>query len=130
MSAFTIPVRVYYEDVDIGGVVYYVTMFVVGEVKVATADGLVVPTKAVYLRGELDPSLARLHNRVEDHPEAPKRKPRRPRKAKQLPAIFEDPMLPGLGVDAALETPRPPTSHPAPPSANDPLAPNTAATEK
>lgn len=85
---------------------------------------------AVYLRGELDPSLARLHNRVEDHPEAPKRKPRRPRKAKQLPAIFEDPMLPGLGVDAALETPRQPTSHPAPPSANDPLAPNTAATEK
>lgn len=64
---------------------------------------------AVYLRGELDPALARLHNRMDEHPEAPKRKKRRERKAKQLPAIFDDPMLPGL------ETPPPPTSHPAPP---------------
>lgn len=72
---------------------------------------------AVYLRGELDSSLARLHNRLEDHPEAPKRKTRRPRKAKQLPAIFEDPMLPGL-EDGALP---PPTSHPAPP--DEPPAP-------
>lgn len=67
---------------------------------------------AVYLRGELDPSLSRLHNRMDEHPEAPARKKRRPRKAKQLPAIFEDPMLPGLDADAV---PPPPTSHPAPP---------------
>ncbi|MBN8606319.1 MAG: PhzF family phenazine biosynthesis protein [Caulobacterales bacterium] len=77
---------------------------------------------AVYLRGELDSSLARLHNRVEDHPEAPKRKKRRERKAKQLPAIFEDPMLPGL------ENPSPPTSHPAPPE--EPPAPRIVVSEK
>lgn len=65
---------------------------------------------AVYLRGELDPALARMHNRLEAHPEAPKRKKRRVRAAKQLPAIFDDPMLPGLEV-----APSPPTSHPAPP---------------
>jgi PhzF family phenazine biosynthesis protein len=75
---------------------------------------------AVYLRGELDPSLSRLHNRIEDHPEAPKRKKRRARKAKQLPAIFEDPMLPGLEDGSAnSEELRPPTSHPAPPSEDD-----------
>ncbi len=81
---------------------------------------------AVYLRGELDPALGRLHNRLEEHPEAPKRKKRRARKAKQLPAIFEDPMLPGLdaqGVSEAsppsTEEKRPPTSHPAPPEEGD-----------
>ena len=71
---------------------------------------------AVYLRGELDPSLSRLHNRMDEHPEAPPRKKRRPRKAKLLPAIFEDPMLPGLDADAP---PPPPTSHPAPPQDGD-----------
>ncbi len=55
---------------------------------------------AVYLRGELDASLARLHNRTGEEPEAPRRKTRRARKAKQLPAIFEDPMLPGLSERA------------------------------
>lgn len=70
---------------------------------------------AVYLRGELDNSLARLHNRLDAHPEAPQRKKRRSRKARQLPAIFEDPMLPGLDFDAAPAPPPPPTSHPAPP---------------
>ena len=74
---------------------------------------------AVYLRGELDPALARIHNRIEEHPEAPKRKKRRARKAKQLPAIFEDPMLPGLeGEEARL-----PTSHPAPPDTSAPPLP-------
>lgn len=77
---------------------------------------------AVYLRGELDPALARLHNRLEEHPEAPKRKKRRERKAKQLPAIFEDPMLPGLDA-----VPPPPTSHPAPPE--EPPAPRIVVTE-
>jgi PhzF family phenazine biosynthesis protein len=80
---------------------------------------------AVYLRGELDPSLARLANRVDEHPEAPPRKKRRPRKARQLPAIFEDPVLPGLealSAPASASPPpgeelRPPTSHPAPPDA-------------
>jgi hypothetical protein len=73
---------------------------------------------SVYLRGELDSSLARLHNRLEEHPEAPRRKKRRTRKAKQLPAIFEDPMLPGLDGDIAPapEPLPPPTAHPAPPS--------------
>jgi PhzF family phenazine biosynthesis protein len=77
---------------------------------------------AVYLRGELDPALARMHNRVEAHPEAPKRKKRRARAAKQLPAIFDDPMLPGL--EAA---PPPPTSHPAPPEGD---APRSVVSEK
>ena len=95
---------------------------------------------AVYLRGELDPSLARLHNRLEDHPEAPKRKKRRARKAKQLPAIFEDPMLPGLEADGAVEAApppapaeelRPPTSHPAPPDeTTEPAAPRIVVTGK
>lgn len=80
---------------------------------------------AVFLRGELDSSLARLHNRIDAHPEAPQRKKRRARKAKQLPAIFEDPMLPGLEMEATSvaeptplaesAAPPPPTSHPAPP---------------
>ena len=63
---------------------------------------------AVYLRGELDPSIARLHNRTAEEPEAPARKKKRARKA--LPAIFEEPMLPGIDTP-----PAPPTSHPAPP---------------
>lgn len=79
---------------------------------------------AVYLRGELDSSLARLHNRLDEHPEAPARKKRRARKAKQLPAIFEDPMLPGLDLDAAPQPPPPPTSHPAPPEAVEPAHEN------
>ncbi len=86
---------------------------------------------SVYLRGELDPSLARLHNRLEEHPEAPKRKKRRARKAKQLPAIFEDPMLPGLEDGAAQEDTRPPTSHPAPPADDDaPPPPRIVVTER
>lgn len=90
---------------------------------------------AVYLRGELDGSLARLHNRLEAHPEAPKRKQRRARKAKQLPAIFDDPMLPGLEPDAggegtnSAERLRPPTSHPAPPEeASEPAPPRIVMT--
>jgi PhzF family phenazine biosynthesis protein len=79
---------------------------------------------AVYLRGELDSSLARLHNRLDEHPEAPKRKKRRPRAAKQLPAIFEDPMLPGLET-----APPPPTSHPVPPEAAEPPLPRIIVTE-
>jgi PhzF family phenazine biosynthesis protein len=73
---------------------------------------------AIFLRGELDPSIGRIHNRMDAHPEAPQRKKRRARAAKQLPAIFEDPMLPGLEVEAAPAEPTPlvpPTSHPAPP---------------
>jgi len=93
---------------------------------------------AVYLRGELDSSLARLHNRLEEHPEAPKRKTRRARKAKQLPAIFEDPMLPGLEPEGVVEANppsspaeqlRPPTSHPAPPAeAGEPTPPRIVVT--
>lgn len=78
---------------------------------------------AVYLRGELDGSIARLHNRAAEEPEAPQRKKRRGRSA--LPPIFEDPILPGLGLErpaapgqpAADQPPPPPTSHPAPPEA-------------
>jgi len=82
---------------------------------------------SVYLRGELDPALARLHNRLEEHPEAPKRKKRRARRAKELPAIFEDPMLPGF--DGADQPPPPPTSHPAPPETNEPPAPRIVVTK-
>ncbi|MBC7769574.1 MAG: PhzF family phenazine biosynthesis protein [Phycisphaerales bacterium] len=89
---------------------------------------------SVYLRGELDDSIGRLHNRVESHPEAPQRKKRRPRKAKQLPAIFEDPMLPGLEEEAAVPAeptpPPPPTSHPTPPETNAPPAPRIVITGK
>ncbi|MBL8538171.1 MAG: PhzF family phenazine biosynthesis protein [Hyphomonadaceae bacterium] len=51
---------------------------------------------SVYLRGELDASIARLHNRAAEEPEAPRRKRRRARTARQLPAIFDEPILPGL----------------------------------
>ncbi len=70
---------------------------------------------AVYLRGELDGSIARLHNRAAEEPDAPKRKKRRARTA--LPPIFEEPILPGLEPTpiARVEDTRPPTSHPAPP---------------
>lgn len=70
---------------------------------------------AVYLRGELDSSIARVHNRAAEAPEAPQRKRRRERQA--LPPIFEDP-IPSTHAPAspALEpAPSPPTSHPAPP---------------
>lgn len=70
---------------------------------------------AVFLRGELDPAVARLNNR-EEEPEAPRRKPRRAKKARQMPALFEEPLLPGLNGDA----PPPPTSHPAPPDGDLP----------
>jgi PhzF family phenazine biosynthesis protein len=76
---------------------------------------------AVYLRGELDPSIARLNNRSEE-PEAPKRKRRRTRKEQALPAIFDEPMLPGL--DGAP----PPVSHPVPPEAEEPPAPRIVVT--
>jgi PhzF family phenazine biosynthesis protein len=80
---------------------------------------------SVYLRGTLDPSIARLANRIEE-PEAPQRKKRRARKAKQLPAIFDEPLLPGLDgavSPAEASAPPPPTSHPAPPAEDDHPAP-------
>ncbi len=80
---------------------------------------------AVYLRGELDAALTRQHNRIGEHPEAPQRKKRRARKAKAMPAIFEDPMLPGLEAEAP---PSPPTSHPAPPTGDEPPAPRIVVT--
>lgn len=58
---------------------------------------------AVYLRGELDSALTRLHNRLEEHPEAPTRKKRRSGRAKKLPALFEDPLLPGFEPAPAPE---------------------------
>jgi predicted PhzF superfamily epimerase YddE/YHI9 len=83
---------------------------------------------AVYLRGELDPSISRLHNRAAEEPEAPKRKKRRGKNA--LPPIFEDPVLPGLEPAPPPREeapPRPPTSHPAPPP--EPPAPRIVVTE-
>lgn len=77
---------------------------------------------SVYLRGELDASIARLTNRVEA-PEAPQRKRRRARRAKQLPAIFEDQMLPGLEPAPPADGAPPPTSHPAPPAEVETHAP-------
>jgi PhzF family phenazine biosynthesis protein len=78
---------------------------------------------AVYLRGELDSSIARLHNRGAEQPEAPKRKRRRSRKEQAaLPAIFEEPLLPGLGGAP------PPVSHPVPPEAEEPPAPRIVVT--
>jgi len=87
---------------------------------------------AIFLRGELDPSIGRIHNRIDSHPEAPQRKKRRSRSAKALPAIFEDPMLPGLEVESAPAEPTPlapPTSHPAPPEEREaPPAPRIVVT--
>jgi PhzF family phenazine biosynthesis protein len=72
---------------------------------------------AVYLRGELDSSIARLANRVEE-PEAPRRKKRRTRRT--LPAIFDEPQLPGLepapAPQVAPAVVPPPVSHPTPPA--------------
>lgn len=85
---------------------------------------------AVYLRGELDGAVARLHNRPLEEPEAPRRKKRRARKAAQLPPIFEDPMLPGLDGPAEIPAPPPPTSHPAPPTEDEgPPPPRIVVTE-
>lgn len=90
---------------------------------------------AVYLRGELDGAIARLHNNPDAEIEAPRRKKRRSRKVAQLPAIFEEPLLPLPGLDAAPaavtdETPMPPpTSHPAPPEMDEPPAPRIVVTE-
>lgn len=92
---------------------------------------------AVFLRGELDDSLARQHNRIDAHPEAPQRKKRRARRAKQLPAIFDDPMLPGFETEATTTVaeptppnpaPPPPTSHPAPPEDQTPPLPRIVVT--
>ncbi len=55
---------------------------------------------AVYLRGELDASVARLHNRLETAPEAPRRKRRRARKEAKLAPIFDEPLLASLHVSA------------------------------
>jgi predicted PhzF superfamily epimerase YddE/YHI9 len=77
---------------------------------------------SVYLRGELDSSIARLSNRVEA-PDAPQRKKRRVRRAKQLPAIFGDQLLPGLEPASSEAAPPPPTSHPAPPAEVETHAP-------
>jgi len=92
---------------------------------------------AVFLRGELDDSLARQHNRVDAHPEAPQRKKRRARRVKQLPAIFDDPMLPGFDTETTTTVaeptppnpaPPPPTSHPAPPEDQTPPLPRIVVT--
>jgi PhzF family phenazine biosynthesis protein len=87
---------------------------------------------AVYIRGELDSAIARLHNRSAEEPEAPRRKRRRTRQARQLPPIFDEPILPGLEPTpiARAEDTRPPTSHPAPPDTNETRAPRIAITEK
>lgn len=51
---------------------------------------------AVYLRGELDASIARLHNSTGQEPEAPRRKRRRRAQSGQklMPPIFEEPKTP------------------------------------
>ncbi|HWA01444.1 MAG TPA: PhzF family phenazine biosynthesis protein [Caulobacterales bacterium] len=67
---------------------------------------------AVYMRGELDSSIARLHNRADFEPEAPRRKRRRPAKERRLAPIFEEPMLPG--IEEAAPSPAEDTPHPAP----------------
>lgn len=78
---------------------------------------------AIYLRGELDASIARLHNRAAEEAEAPKRKRRKDRNA--LPPIFEDPIVPALepAPKPPQATPSPPTSHPAPPDPEDAAPP-------
>ncbi|MES1158892.1 MAG: PhzF family phenazine biosynthesis protein [Terricaulis silvestris] len=71
---------------------------------------------AVYMRGELDSSIERLHNRADFEPEAPRRKRRRPAKERKLAPIFESPLLPGL--EDEVVTPanvEEQVSHPAPP---------------
>ena len=77
---------------------------------------------AVYLRGELDDSILRLHNRGADEPEAPQRKTRRRVSAREkvLPPIFEEQVAPRAA--SASDVLPPPTSHPAPPPESDPNA--------
>jgi predicted PhzF superfamily epimerase YddE/YHI9 len=62
---------------------------------------------AVYLRGELDSSIARLHNRIEQEPEAPRRKRRRSRKLPQLAPIFDEPLLADVAASPPLLPPPP-----------------------
>jgi PhzF family phenazine biosynthesis protein len=75
---------------------------------------------SVYLRGELDDALTRIHNRLDAHPDAPRRRRRKTRSA--LPPIFEDPLLPGLEEPAA-------PSAPAVPERPQPPAPRIGVTE-
>ncbi|MBY0564288.1 MAG: PhzF family phenazine biosynthesis protein [Hyphomonadaceae bacterium] len=88
---------------------------------------------AVYLRGELDPAIARLHNRATEGPEPVRRKRRRARAAQALPPIFDDPMLPGLEPAASGaaggEAHRSPTSHPAPPEGGELQPPRIVVTK-
>jgi PhzF family phenazine biosynthesis protein len=80
---------------------------------------------AVYLRGELDASIGRLHNR-DPEPEAPRRKRRGKTRVAQLAPIFDEPMLPGLDAPAPAAEPLalpPPTSHPAPPEETEAAPP-------
>lgn len=87
---------------------------------------------AVYLRGELDESIARLHNRAAEEPEAPKRKRRRrtSTREKVLPPIFEE-QLPLQLAPPAPEILPPPTSHPAPPAETEtPPAPRIVVSGK
>lgn len=69
---------------------------------------------AVYLRGELDPAIERLHNRMDAEPEAPRRKRRRS-KAKLAP-IFEDTLSPEIET-AQVPAPAAPAPAPVAPAA-------------
>ncbi len=54
---------------------------------------------AIYLRGELDDSVARQHNRAGEPLEAPQRKRRRRKTAKALAPIFEEPLIADIDAD-------------------------------
>jgi len=69
---------------------------------------------AIYMRGELDPSIARLHNRIDHEPEAPRRKKRGKSRVAQLAPIFDD----GAAAAPAEEPPLAP--EPEAPSASPP----------
>lgn len=49
---------------------------------------------AVYLRGELDPSVDRLHNRADEEPEAPRRKRKGKTRVAQIAPIFDEQLAP------------------------------------
>ncbi|MDX2237476.1 MAG: PhzF family phenazine biosynthesis protein [Hyphomonadaceae bacterium] len=59
---------------------------------------------AVYLRGELDASIARLHNRAKVAPEAPQRKRKR-KKQPQAPGLELAPIFEDVDVAELAETP-------------------------
>jgi PhzF family phenazine biosynthesis protein len=85
---------------------------------------------AVYLRGELDPAISRLHNRVDLEPEAPRRKRRGKSRVAQLAPIFDEPLTAELTSAPAPAALPPPPVEAAPEPETDPPPPRIIVVER